>query len=52
MVMAHFFLNLSLIQDGMLSFTIAAVSPTVVVPEMLRLKERNFGKRNEIPLLF
>jgi NhaP-type Na+/H+ or K+/H+ antiporter len=49
MVMAHFFLNLSLIQEGMLGFIIAAVSPAVVVPEMLRLKERDFGKRNEIP---
>ncbi len=49
MVMAHFFLNLSLILDGMLGFIIAAVSPAVVVPEMLRLKERDFGKRNEIP---
>ncbi len=49
MVMAHFFLNLSLILDGMLGFIIAAVSPAVVVPEMLRLKGRDFGKRNEIP---
>jgi len=49
MVMAHFFLNLSLILDGTLGFIIAAVSPAVVVPEMLRLKERDFGKRNEIP---
>ena len=49
MVVAHFLLNLSLIQGGMLGFIIAAVSPAVVVPEMLRLKERDFGKRNEIP---
>ncbi|MCB1223395.1 MAG: cation:proton antiporter [Mesotoga sp.] len=49
MVVAHFLLNLSLIQGGMLGFIIAAVSPAVVVPEMLRLKERDFGKRDEIP---
>jgi NhaP-type Na+/H+ or K+/H+ antiporter len=49
MVMAHFFLNLSLVQGEMLGFIIAAVSPAVVVPEMLRLKGKDFGKRNEIP---
>ncbi|AFK05807.1 NhaP-type Na+(K+)/H+ antiporter [Mesotoga prima MesG1.Ag.4.2] len=49
MIMAHFFLKLSLIQGGMLGFIIAAVSHAVVGPEMLRLKERDFGKRNEIP---
>ena len=49
MVMAHFFLNLSLFLGGMLGFIIAAVSPAVVVREMLRLKEGDFGKRNEIP---
>lgn len=49
MVMAHFFLNLSLIQGGILGFIIAAVSPAVVVPEMLKLKKSGFRKKNEIP---
>ncbi|PVD17264.1 hypothetical protein V512_010105 [Mesotoga sp. Brook.08.105.5.1] len=49
MILSHFLLNLSLLQGGMLRFIIAAVSPAVVVPEMFKLKEKNFGKRNEIP---
>lgn len=49
MVLAHFLLDLSIVQAGMLGFIIAAVSPAVVVPEMLKLKQKNFGKKNEIP---
>jgi len=49
MVLAHFLLDLSIVQVGMLGFIIAAVSPAVVVPEMLKLKQKNFGKKNEIP---
>lgn len=33
------------------AFMLAAVSPAVVVPAMLRLAERGFGKRNEVPTL-
>ena len=35
----------------MLGFIIAAVSPAVVVPQMLELKENGFGKTKEIPTL-
>lgn len=33
------------------AFMLAAVSPAVVVPAMLRLAEQGFGKRNEVPTL-
>jgi len=48
---AHFLLGLSYIEGGMLGFIIAAVSPAVVVPQMLNLKERGYGKKKEIPTL-
>ncbi len=48
---AHYLFGLSFIASGMLGFIIAAVSPAVVVPQMLELKERGFGKKNEVPTL-
>ncbi len=50
-LVAHFLLDLSYIESGMLGFIIAAVSPAVVVPQMLELKEGGFGKNKEIPTL-
>lgn len=47
----HYLLDWSLVICGITSFIIAAVSPAVVVPEMLRLKEGGFGKKKEIPTL-
>lgn len=35
----------------MLGFIIAAVSPAVVVPQMLNLKNKGFGKNKEVPTL-
>ena len=37
--------------SGVLAFIIAAVSPAVVVPQMLRLKELGFGQNKEVPTL-
>lgn len=48
---AHFLLGFSFIEGGILGFIIAAVSPAVVVPQMLELKENGFGKKKEIPTL-
>lgn len=48
---SHFLLGFTLIEGGMLGFIIAAVSPAVVVPQMIELKEGNFGKKKEIPTL-
>ncbi|WIV12958.1 cation:proton antiporter [Proteiniborus sp. MB09-C3] len=44
-------LNFSFVQGGILGFIIAAVSPAVVVPSMLRLIESNMGTKKGIPTL-
>lgn len=44
-------LNFSFIQGGILGFIIAAVSPAVVVPSMLKLIENNIGETKGIPTL-
>lgn len=46
----HFF-DLSFIQAGILAFIIAAVSPAVIVPAMLDLKDRGLGKEKNIPTM-
>ena len=48
---AYYILQLPFVEAGMLGFILAAVSPAVVVPQMLELKERGFGKEKEIPTL-
>ncbi len=47
----RYLLSFSWPEAGMLGFIIAAVSPAVVVPSMLTLKEQGYGKRKEIPTL-
>lgn len=49
--LAYMLLGFSLAEAGMLGFIIAAVSPAVVVPSMLELKAKGYGKKNEIPTL-
>lgn len=51
MVVAHYLLALPLLEAGMLGFIIAAVSPAVIVPAMLHLKESGWGKKKAIPTL-
>lgn len=51
MLAVHFILGYSLAVAGCLGFILAAVSPAVVVPEMLVLKERGLGKEKEIPTI-
>lgn len=51
MLITHFLLDYSFAISGCLGFIIAAVSPAVVVPEMLTLKEKNLGKEREIPTI-
>lgn len=51
MMITHLLLGFPLPICGTLGFIIAAVSPAVVVPEMLSLKEKNLGKEKEIPTL-
>ena len=50
-IIAKYLLILSWPAAGMLGFIIAAVSPAVVVPQMLDIKEKGFGKRREVPTL-
>ena len=51
LALAHFLLDFPIIQAGMLGFIIAAVSPAVVVPSMLALKDLGYGKKKEVPTL-
>ncbi len=51
MFVASHFLGLSIIEAGILGFIIAAVSPAVVVPQMLNLIERKKGEGKGIPTL-
>ncbi|MEW9125090.1 MAG: cation:proton antiporter [Thermotaleaceae bacterium] len=51
MGIAHYLLGLSLVDSGMLGFIIAAVSPAVVVPAMINLKENGLGMKKGIPII-
>lgn len=44
-------LDFTVVQAGVLAFILAAVSPAVIVPQMLELKEMGFGKNKEVPTL-
>ena len=44
-------LGFSYIEAGLISFVVASVSPAVVVPSMLGLKEKGLGSDKEIPTL-
>ena len=48
---SYYLLGLPFFEAGMLGFIIAAVSPAVVVPTMLELKEGGFGQKKEVPTL-
>ena len=48
---AYCLLALPLAQAGMLGFIIAAVSPAVIVPSMLHLKEKGWGMDKGIPVI-
>ncbi len=45
------FLGFSFIQGGILGFIIAAVSPAVIVPQMLKFMENKVGTNKKIPTL-
>jgi NhaP-type Na+/H+ or K+/H+ antiporter len=48
---SYWLLDLPFYAAGMLGFIIAAVSPAVVVPSMLDLREKGYGKKEGIPTL-
>ncbi len=45
------FLGFTFVQGGILGFIIAAVSPAVVVPSMIKLMENNIGTKKGVPTL-
>nr|WP_319399079.1 cation:proton antiporter [uncultured Carboxylicivirga sp.] len=51
LLIAHYILGFSFIEGGMLGFIIAAVSPAVVVPAMLDLKDKGYGAKKDVPTL-
>ncbi len=51
LVSAHFLLGLGWLESGMLGFIIAAVSPAVVVPQMLDLRDKGYAAHREVPTL-
>jgi NhaP-type Na+/H+ or K+/H+ antiporter len=50
-IVSTYLLNISWIEAGMLGFIIAAVSPAVVVPQMLDLIYKNRGRKKFSPTL-
>ena len=48
---APILLNIKLIDAAILGAVIAAVSPAIVIPKMLKLIEKNYGKEKSIPQL-
>ncbi len=51
MLLSHWLLGFTFAEAGMLGFIIAAVSPAVVVPGMLSLKEQGYGEDKQISTL-
>ncbi len=51
MVVAHKIVGMPLVDSGILAFVMAAVSPAVLVPSMLYLKEKTLGMNKKIPVI-
>ncbi len=51
LLLAMMFFDFTFEQGGLLGFIIAAVSPAIVVPSMLRLMKEKIGETKRIPLL-
>lgn len=51
MFAAHYLLAFSYIEAGILGFIVAAVSPAIVVPAMLIIKDKKLGEKRGIPTL-
>lgn len=50
-ILASYLFKLSFLDSAILGTVIAAVSPAVIVPKMLKLMEEGYGKKNSIPQL-
>lgn len=51
LILFHFLFDFSWAVAGLTGFMLAAVSPAVIVPSMLNLKESGYGKKNEVPTI-
>lgn len=51
MAVSHWLLRLPLAEAGLLGFIIATVSPAVIVPAMLHLKEQGWGMKRGVPII-
>ncbi len=51
MLVAPYFLKISLLDAAILGSVLAAVSPAIVVPRMLHLMDEGYGHKNKIPQL-
>jgi len=47
----YYFTPFDVLTSGLTGFLLAAVSPAVVVPSMLELKENGYGRRNDVPTI-
>ena len=50
-IVSKYLFGFSFIEGGMLGFAIAAVSPAIIVPKMLKLQERGFMSGNKVPTI-
>ncbi len=50
-LMAMWLLDFTFLQGGVLGFIVAAVSPAVVVPAMLKLMDKGIGMNKKIPVM-
>lgn len=51
MVVAPLFFDITLIEAAIIGAIVAAVSPAIIVPRMIKLMERGYGKKKPIPQL-
>lgn len=51
MVLFHLIFGFSWPVAGLTAFMLAAVSPAVIVPSMLHLKDEGYGRQNEVPTI-
>ncbi|UMZ75440.1 cation:proton antiporter [Natranaerofaba carboxydovora] len=51
LLLAHYLFGLGFVEAGILGFIIAAVSPAVIVPSMLKLKDRGVGNDKGVPVM-
>jgi NhaP-type Na+/H+ or K+/H+ antiporter len=51
MVVAPLFFDITLIDAAIIGAIVAAVSPAIIVPRMIKLMERGYGKKKPIPQL-